>query len=151
MLTDTAAYVERYRWTPTIATAIAGDLAFVAVAVFMSPPLIIRVLVIVVFGWFAVYSVAGVLSRRIALQVDEAGVTLGGGPFRYQPVPPMGKHRADRALAALYLAHGRPVDAFRPGSDPLHRPATTDQGHRRLQQLGPVEQTRPPTEPRQQA
>jgi hypothetical protein len=45
--------------------------------------LAIRVLVVAVFGWFAVCAVAGVLSRKIAFRVDEAGVTLGGGPFRY--------------------------------------------------------------------
>jgi hypothetical protein len=80
---DVPIYVERYRWTTTIASGIGGDLAFVALAVFFMP-LILSVAVIAVFGSFAVYSVAGVLSRKVALRVDAAGVTLGGGPFGYE-------------------------------------------------------------------
>lgn len=75
-------YVERYRWTLTIALGIAGDLAFVALAVFFMP-LVLAVPVAGGFGSFAVISVAGVVSRKVALRVDEVGVTLGGGPFRY--------------------------------------------------------------------
>jgi hypothetical protein len=66
-----------------LALGIGGDLAFVALAVFFMP-LIISVPVIAVFGSFALFSVAGVLSRTVALRVDATGVTLGGGPFRYQ-------------------------------------------------------------------
>jgi hypothetical protein len=76
-------YVERYRWTPTIALSICADLAFVALAVF-SMPLVVGIPVMAFFGWFAVTSVAGVLTRRVALRVDAAGVTLGGRPFRYE-------------------------------------------------------------------
>jgi hypothetical protein len=79
---DARVYVERYRWTPAIALGIGGALAFVALAVFFMP-LIIAIPVEAVFGWAAVISVAGVLSRKVALRVDAAGVTLGGGPFRY--------------------------------------------------------------------
>src|SRR5580698_97421 len=81
---DTAVYVERYRWTPTVALGIAADLAFVLLTVFFIAPLFIRLPVLAVFGWFAVISIATVLSRRVALRVDEAGVTFGGGPFRYE-------------------------------------------------------------------
>jgi hypothetical protein len=80
---DTPVYVERYRWTPTLALGVAVDLAFVFMAVFFIAPLFIRIPVMAVFGWFAVISVATALSRRIALRVDETGVTFGGGPFRY--------------------------------------------------------------------
>lgn len=80
---ESALYVERYRWTPTIACGVGIDLGFVAIGVFLSPPLIIRVLIVASFGWAALFSVATVLSRKVALRVDEAGVTLGGGVFRY--------------------------------------------------------------------
>lgn len=53
------------------------------VAVFFTPRPI-AVLVTAVFGSFAVISVASALSRKVALRVDAAGVTLGGGPFRYE-------------------------------------------------------------------
>lgn len=46
-------------------------------------PLAIRVMVIVVFSYFGLSSLAGVLRRKIAFRVDQTGITLGGGPFRY--------------------------------------------------------------------
>jgi hypothetical protein len=80
---DSATYVERYRWTPTIGIGIALALAFVAIGVFAVPPLIIRIPVVAFFGWAALFSIATVLSRKVALRVDEAGITFGGGVFRY--------------------------------------------------------------------
>jgi hypothetical protein len=83
MPAETAPYIERYRWTRTITLSIAADLVFVALVVFVPTPAIIRIPCIAVFGWFAAYSVAGVLSGKVALRVDDGAVTLGGGPFRY--------------------------------------------------------------------
>ena len=78
-------YTERFRLTPTIALAVLGSLAFVALAVFVPTPLIIRVLVVTVFSLYAAFSLAVALSHKIALRVDEAGVTLGGLPPRFFP------------------------------------------------------------------
>jgi hypothetical protein len=83
MADDPAPYVERYRFTPGIAGSILGCLVFIALAVLTGAPLILEIPVIAVFGWFALYSAATVVSRRIAFCVDERGVTLGGGAFRY--------------------------------------------------------------------
>jgi len=45
--------------------------------------LVLRILTIGVFGWFAVVTMAAVLTRRVAFRADAAGLTLGGSPFRY--------------------------------------------------------------------
>jgi hypothetical protein len=84
MLAEPTAYEARYQWTPFISWAIAGDAAFVLVAALVPTPLAIRVLVIAVFGYFGLWSLACVLSRKIAFRVDQSGITLGAGPFSYR-------------------------------------------------------------------
>jgi hypothetical protein len=63
---------------------IVGCLVFVVPMILLSPPLILEIPVVGVFGWFALYSVATVISRKVAFRIDERGVTFGGGPFRYR-------------------------------------------------------------------
>jgi hypothetical protein len=84
MLAEPTAYEARYQWTPFIRWAIAGDVAVVLIGALLPMPLVIRVLVIVVFGYFGLVSLTLVLSRRIAFRADQTGITLGGGPFRYR-------------------------------------------------------------------
>ena len=81
------------RWTPTIAIGIAIDLTFVALAAFIPTPLLIRIPVIAFFGGAAVFSAAVVLSRKVALWLDQAGVTFWRRTVpvrRHHQVPPMG-------------------------------------------------------------
>jgi hypothetical protein len=84
MLAEPTAHEARYQWTPFISWAIAGDTAFVLVAALVPTPLAIRVMVIAVFGYFGLWSLTCVLSRKIAFRVDQSGITLGGSPFRYR-------------------------------------------------------------------
>ena len=84
MLTEPAAYEARYQWTPYIRWAIAADVAFVLIAALLPMPLVIRVMVIMVFGYIGLVSLAVVLSRKIAFRADQTGITLGGVPFRYR-------------------------------------------------------------------
>jgi hypothetical protein len=84
MADGTAAYDERYQWTATTSYLLLGCLAFIVPMVLLRPPLILEILVVGMFGWMAVYTVATVFSFRVAFRVDERGVTFGGGPFRYR-------------------------------------------------------------------
>lgn len=61
-----------------------GCLVFVVPMILLRPPLILEIPVVGGFGWAALYSVALVISRKVAFRVDERGVTFGGGPFRYR-------------------------------------------------------------------
>jgi hypothetical protein len=79
-----AAYEERYRFTPTVAWALIGCLAFVLIGILTPMPLVLQVLVIGFFGWGAINSITYAASRKVAFRVDHAGVTLGGGPYRYK-------------------------------------------------------------------
>ena len=79
-----AAYEERYRFTPTVAWALIGCLAFVLIGILTPMPFVLQVLVIGFFGWGAINSITYAASRKVAFRVDHAGVTLGGGPYRYK-------------------------------------------------------------------
>lgn len=76
-------YEERFRWTWPAAGAAAAGAGFIALMLAVRAPLVLRVLTIGVFGWFAIVTVAAVLTRRVAFRADAAGLTLGGSPFRY--------------------------------------------------------------------
>jgi hypothetical protein len=78
------AYVVRYGWNRRSAGLIAGSAVFVLAAVFVSMPLAWRVVTIVFFGGCLLVFAASILSRRVALQVDAAGIILGGTPGRYR-------------------------------------------------------------------
>lgn len=144
---DSAVYVERYRWTPTIAYAICGDLAFVAIGVFLVPPLIIRIPVIAFFGWAALLSLGAVLSRKVALRVDETGVTSAAAYFgiaqrpgstggRMSPLSPCGS-----ATCPLRSAVGR-----RSRWDPSDTSACDDSpAHPLSRRQAPVGPTGPPS------
>jgi hypothetical protein len=84
MTDGTAAYVERYRWTASMSLVVLICLAFIIPMVLTRPPLILEIPVVGMLGWGALYSVVVAVSRKVAFRVDERGVTLGGGPFRYQ-------------------------------------------------------------------
>jgi hypothetical protein len=47
-------------------------------------PLVVRVMTFAIFGVFGLYSLACVLSRKVAFRVNQSGITLGGDPFRYR-------------------------------------------------------------------
>jgi hypothetical protein len=66
-----------------VAGAVAADAGFIALMLVVRAPLVLRILTSGVFGWFAVVTMAAVLTRRVAFLVDAAGLTLGGSPFRY--------------------------------------------------------------------
>ena len=77
-------YVARYGWNRRSGTLIIGALVFVVVAVTVPTSLPLRVVVIVFFGGGALWFIGGAASRRVALRVDAAGVTLGGSFARYR-------------------------------------------------------------------
>jgi hypothetical protein len=51
---------------------------------FTGMPMVLRIAMVAASAWGGLLSVAVPMSRRVAFRVDATGVTLGGGPFRYQ-------------------------------------------------------------------
>src|SRR5258708_10287242 len=84
MLSGPAAYEARYGLTPTMGWTLAGSLGCALAVVLVPAPLVLRVVAIAFFGWGSLNGLAAMVSRKIALRVDEAGITLGGSPFRYR-------------------------------------------------------------------
>ena len=80
----TPVYEERYRWTRTSVTALALCSALVPVAVALARLLPLRVVIIVCCAYGAFLSIIVSATRRVALRVDAAGITPGGGPLRYK-------------------------------------------------------------------
>jgi hypothetical protein len=80
-----APYEERYRWTPNTVTGAALGAASLLTA-FLVPamPLLVRVPLALAGAGGAASCVAYSTSRKVAFRVDENGVTLGGGPLRYE-------------------------------------------------------------------
>jgi hypothetical protein len=78
-------YEERYRWTPhTVADAALGTASLLTAIAVPAMPLVFRV-PLALAGTAGVAScVAYSTSRKVAFRVDHKGVTLGGGPLRYE-------------------------------------------------------------------
>jgi hypothetical protein len=80
-----APYEERYRWTPnTVTGAALGAVALLAAILVPAMPLLVRVPLAVAGTAGAASCVAYCISRKVAIRVDQKGVTLGGGPLWYQ-------------------------------------------------------------------
>jgi hypothetical protein len=77
-------YEERYRWTPTVGWSLLGCIAFVLIGILSSMPLALLVPIIGFCAWGTGNIITYAASRKVALRVDHAGVTLGGSPFRYK-------------------------------------------------------------------
>lgn len=84
MLHEALIYEERYHWTRTSTTALAGCSVFVLVGIAVPMPLPWRVVIVAAFGCGAFLSVIVPASRKVALRVDASGITLGGNPLRYK-------------------------------------------------------------------
>lgn len=78
------AYEARYGWTRGSGWGLVIGFAFIAVALILPMEIVIRVLVIGIFGFLVVSILAGIVGRQVAFRVDQAGVTLGGSPLRYR-------------------------------------------------------------------
>jgi hypothetical protein len=80
-----APYEERYRWTPdTVTGAALGAASLLAAILVPAMPLLVRVPLALAGTGGAVSCVAYSTSRKVAFRVDQKGVTLGGGPLRYE-------------------------------------------------------------------
>jgi len=77
-------YVARYGWNRRSGTLIIGAALFVLIAITAPMSLVLRVVTIVVFGGGVLLLTGSIATRRVALRVDAAGVTLGGSPARYR-------------------------------------------------------------------
>ena len=76
-------YEERYRWTARGGWAFGVLFLFLVLAFVVPMPVVARVLEAVLFGGVCLLIGWPSVSRRMALRVDERGITLGGSPFRY--------------------------------------------------------------------
>jgi hypothetical protein len=80
-----APYEERYRWTPNTVTGAALGAASLLTAILVpAMPLLVRVPLALAGTGGAASCVAYSTSRKVAFRVDQKGVTLGGGPLRYE-------------------------------------------------------------------
>jgi hypothetical protein len=82
MTPEPGAYVARYGWNRRSGLLIIGALLFVVVGVTAPMSLAMRVVTIVFFGAGTLVFIASIATRRVALQLDSRGVTLGGSPAR---------------------------------------------------------------------
>src|SRR5258708_24592848 len=78
-----AAYEERFGLTSRAAAGLAVEAGFIVLVVLFPVPVVVRILVIGVLGWFAIMTMAGVLARRVAFRADAAPITPGRAPLRY--------------------------------------------------------------------
>lgn len=120
MLPDALVYEERYHWTRTSVSALAGCSFFVLFGILIPQiPLPLRVVIIACSGCGAFLSVIVPACRKVALRIDANGITLGGSSFlRYKAttrVVPW--HEVQRVLlwrrvpGVRYPGVERPVDA----------------------------------------
>jgi hypothetical protein len=80
-----APYEERYRWTPNTVTGAALGAASLLTAILVpAMPLLVRVPLALAGTGGVASCVAYSTSRKVAFRVDQEGVTLGGGPLRYE-------------------------------------------------------------------
>jgi hypothetical protein len=77
------AYVTRYGFPPKHWGVIAIAATFTLLAIFLPMGTFLRIATLVFFGGGGVLLLVAGLSRKVALRVDESGVTLGGSPLRY--------------------------------------------------------------------
>ena len=84
MTHEPGVYVARYGWNRRSGSLITGAAVFVLAGLTVPMSLALRVVAIVFFGGCALVFIAAVASRRVALQVDSNGITLGGSPVRYR-------------------------------------------------------------------
>jgi hypothetical protein len=116
-------YEERYRFTPRTFGLISISVVFALVAIFVPMGTVLRAVSLVFFGGGGVLLLVVALSRKVALRVDGAGITLGGSPLRYaattahvpwRDIQAVVLWRQDRAQGLPYLGVLRPD-----GSPPL--------------------------------
>lgn len=129
-------YEERYRWTARSGWAFGGLFLFFVLAFVVAMPVVSRVLEAVLFGGVCLLLGWPAVSRKMALRVDERGITLGGSPFRYRATTRLHAWRDiervvlwDR-ITASQARRGRPRQMFppvrciglqfRPGAPPVN-------------------------------
>lgn len=76
-------YEERYRPNPRTILVIAVCLLFTAAALLVPLGAFTRILILALFGVGGVVMLVATFSRKVALRVDDMGITLGGLPLRY--------------------------------------------------------------------
>lgn len=118
VLPEALIYEERYRWTRTSITALTVCCVLVLCGVVAPLPLALRVVIILACGYGAFLSVIVPSSRKVALRIDDDGITLGGSPMRYKATSRVVQwHEVQRVFlwrrgpGVRYLAVERPADA----------------------------------------
>src|SRR5258708_26716136 len=76
-----AAYEERFGLTSRAAAGLAVEAGFIVLVVLFPVPVVVRILVIGVLGWFAIMTMAGVLARRGGVPAYAAPAPPGGAPL----------------------------------------------------------------------
>lgn len=69
--------------TPKTVGLLLASVLFCMAAILVPMPMAMRVLSLVFFGGGAIALLAVGLSRKVALRIDQSGITLGGSPLRY--------------------------------------------------------------------
>ncbi|WP_194814217.1 hypothetical protein [Nocardia sp. XZ_19_385] len=78
-------YEERYGFDSKTALVLVISGVFVAVAILLPDmSAVVRILTLVLFGGGGLLMLAAALSRKVAMRVDQSGITLGGSPLRYR-------------------------------------------------------------------
>jgi hypothetical protein len=144
---DPVVYEERYRWTRTSGTALAGCSMFMLICIVVpQPPHLSRIPFIAFFACGAFFSVFVPLSRRVALRVDASGLTLGGNPLRYKAttrVVPW--HEVQRVFLWRRGPGVRYLSVERPAGAPPLSPGGTGIADRPAFYLAPNPQVPSPT------
>jgi hypothetical protein len=118
-------YVARYGWNRRSGSLIVGAAVFVLIALTVPMSMALRVVTLVFFGGGALVFIASIATRRVALQVDASGVTLGGSPGRYGSTTVLIPWADIREIVLWYqpMPYGRSVRyvgvARRKGTHPL--------------------------------
>jgi hypothetical protein len=81
MVIDPVVYQERYRWTARAGWIFGGLAFFFVLALVVPMPLVARAIEAVLFGGLCLLVGVPCVTRRVALRVDQQGITLGGSPF----------------------------------------------------------------------
>ncbi|TYB64744.1 hypothetical protein FXF51_19995 [Nonomuraea sp. PA05] len=79
----TPAYQARYGWDRKTIALVAGCGVFAVAILITDMPLIAKIPGVVLAGAGSLYLAYMAFSRKVAFQVDETGVLLGGSPARY--------------------------------------------------------------------
>ncbi|GAB4054102.1 hypothetical protein [Catellatospora paridis] len=82
-MTPSDVYEERYGPNPKTILVIAGSLLFTAAMLLLPLDALTRILGLALFGVGGVIMAIGTFSRKVALRVDDTGITLGGSPLRH--------------------------------------------------------------------